>query len=1214
MHQGMRAISSKKYKVRRLNGVNISDWFKRTLCAQFVIAMALGGLGFGDNAFSATDTSQDCLQNGGSGGVCIAPVLEPWIADGFFSGAGFNCYYERDIHAVGGSPDAAIDAYLAELNEAHATFLTICGNTDRPKSNWVRSTSCNGGAMYIAYPDVDNLGYINFPGVTCSAYDSTTNFTQDSLTARQRVVCPLGTRILGATIDSNNRKYAPYSCLETKSPTNLGPPSCDVAMGDPVNVLTGNQYEVEIDYRSGGPSFLEFARYYNGLGAKLTGQDMGYAWRTTFDRSIDISAGSVSSIARANRHDGKIYSFRVSANSRLMPVSPDIADILEQTFDAQGLRTGWRYKIADSGIVESYSANGQLLAISDRYGVTQTLLRDSQGRLSSVSDTFGRELRFAYDTGGRITSVMVPAGLVFEYAYNADGNLSSVRGPDGAGRNYKYGGIELVNQVTAILDESGTEIATFKYDPERRSVSAERANGVDKIAVNYSTFAVTGTLGETYRFTPRTTSGLVRPSRVTRKCLGCSTEDAFAIVHDSNGNVGSRANFNGVWTDYSYDLSRNLETRRVEASGKPEARTISTEWHGYWPLPIKVAEPKKLTTWSYNGDGGAYCAPASATVPSVEGGTRPLGVTCSKTEQATTDVNGSSGFGATVSGAARTWRYTYNQYGQEVSADGPRTDVPDVTTTTYYAMDDADVVKRGNVATVTDALGHLTRITAYDVNGNPRTVVDPNGVTTELSYDPRQRLTGRTIDGKTTIYAYTPWGGLEQVTRPDGSWTRYGYDPAHRLTDVTDNAGNHKHYSLNAVGNVLLADTADSAGDLAQRVKTDFDSLGRPWKHYNADGYVTETRHDPMGRLKQVTDAKTRSTLFSLDPLGRLQTIEDPQTPAHGITQMAYDGQGALSSLTTPNGAKTTFTVNGHGQVIQEQSSNRGAVTLTYDEAGNLKTRQDAAGRKSSHTYDALNRLIKTQYLTNSGKVEETVTYTWDTATGCAYGIGRLCQISDGAGITAYSYDARGNLVSQIRTEGGHNFTTSYTADAADRNISLIAPTGALVDRLRDAAGRTVRLTATAGTTAFTVASDIEYDGAGRIKSALVAGNHLSFTSYDSDGRLTADLTTSQQPVVTLSLAKPYVRVNEALDVTVTLSVPQAAGSVELCEADCAGPNLLGQQTLSGGTANFQLASLSRGVHRMWARFVAQPPFADAASARRIAFVGIPPFLLIEAP
>ena len=66
----------------------------------------------------------------------------------------------------------------------------------------------------------------------------------------------------------------------------------------------------------------------------------------------------------------------------------------------------------------------------------------------------------------------------------------------------------------------------------------------------------------------------------------------------------------------------------------------------------------------------------------------------------------------------------------------------------------------------------------------------------------------------------------------------------------------------------------------------------------------------------------------------------------------------------------------------------------------------------------------------------ENVTYTWDAAAGCTFGVGRLCAITDNGGSTRYAYDARGNRVSQTRTEAGFTYTTSLGHDSADRLAS----------------------------------------------------------------------------------------------------------------------------------------------------------------------------------
>jgi YD repeat-containing protein len=260
---------------------------------------------------------------------------------------------------------------------------------------------------------------------------------------------------------------------------------------------------------------------------------------------------------------------------------------------------------------------------------------------------------------------------------------------------------------------------------------------------------------------------------------------------------------------------------------------ISTAWQGIWRLPIIVAEPKKLTMYAYNGDVDpatgvvVNCAPSSATVPTLSGDMVPISALCKRTEQATTDGNGGAGFSAGPTGNPRTWSYTYNQYGQILSADGPRTDVADVTSYGYYPLDDPDLGKRGNLATVTDALGQTTQYLAYDLNGRPLSIVAPDGVVTTLSYDLRGRLTSRSVSDETTSYSYDGVGQLVGIVMPDGAAISYSYDAAHRLVAIADSAGDRIEYTLDTAGNRIREDIRDPQGALVKTLGRAYDALGR---------------------------------------------------------------------------------------------------------------------------------------------------------------------------------------------------------------------------------------------------------------------------------------------------------------------------------------------------------------------------------------------------
>src|SRR5207237_4591222 len=107
--------------------------------------------------------------------------------------------------------------------------------------------------------------------------------------------------------------------------------------------------------------------------------------------------------------------------------------------------------------------------------------------------------------------------------------------------------------------------------------------------------------------------------------------------------------------------------------------------------------------------------------------------------------------------------------GLVLSVDGPRTDVSDVASYTYYQTTDLSGCATGgachslgDLRSVTDALGHVTTYSTYNGNGYPLTMTDPNGIVTTLTYDVRQHLTSRTVGTETTSFAYYPTGLLNK--------------------------------------------------------------------------------------------------------------------------------------------------------------------------------------------------------------------------------------------------------------------------------------------------------------------------------------------------------------------------------------------------------------------------------------------------------------------
>lgn len=402
---------------------------------------------------------------------------------------------------------------------------------------------------------------------------------------------------------------------------------------------------------------------------------------------------------------------------------------------------------------------------------------------------------------------------------------------------------------------------------------------------------------------------------------------ASASTRDTQGNLTSRTDFNGNRTDYTYDLARNLESARTEGltaagSTTPQTRTISTQWHSTFRLPTGIAEPLRITTFTYDTNGTLL----------------------TKSIQPTSDADGSLAFSASAVGSPRTWTYTYNANGSVLTVNGPRSDVTDVTTYTYYANNDSAPGKRGNVATIVNAAGHTTSITAYNAHGQPLTIVDPNGLTTTLAYDARQRLASRTVGTEATTYAYDFAGQLTKVTLPDGSFLSYGYDDAQRLTQIQDNLGNRIVYTLDNIGNRTLEEVRDPANALAQTRSRVFSSLNRLFRELGASSQTTEYAYDDQGNVLTVKDPLNRVSTNQYDALNRLKQVTSP-SPISAVTQYAYDGLDQLVSVSDPRSLVTGYTVNGLGNLTQQSSPDTGTTTHTYDLAGNSSRRPTPSRR-----------------------------------------------------------------------------------------------------------------------------------------------------------------------------------------------------------------------------------------------------------------------------
>jgi YD repeat-containing protein len=465
------------------------------------------------------------------------------------------------------------------------------------------------------------------------------------------------------------------------------------------------------------------------------------------------------------------------------------------------------------------------------------------GLLVCVTDNWNRQIQFEYDSQGRVVKAHDPANQVYMYSYDGAtggcvqdggvnractaGNLTQVTFPDGKTKTYHYNerarindgtscGVSnnisptyghLVNALTGITDENGVRYASWNYTCHGSVVGSEHAGGVEKVSVFYGTRAVDGsqtntvtsylgtvanpiTMVRNYHF--KLIQGVAKNDSLDQPCVGC--EGMMARTYDTNGNVKTSKDWNGNLSNYSYDLARNLETSRTEAVGSSVARTITTEWHPTLRLRTRLAEPLRITTFSYDANGNVT----------------------SKSIQPTFDSNGAQGFNAQPNGVARSWTYVYNELGQVTSMTGP------LNAKTNYTYD-----SEGRLAAVKIAEGNITSLDNYDANGRVGRITDPNGLVTDLTYTPRGWLAASSTGGEMTSYEHDGVGQVTKVTLPDGAWVSYSYDPAHRLIGISDRNGNSITYTLDLVGNRISEQVKGAGGVLARQVTRAYNTLNR---------------------------------------------------------------------------------------------------------------------------------------------------------------------------------------------------------------------------------------------------------------------------------------------------------------------------------------------------------------------------------------------------
>jgi RHS repeat-associated protein len=518
----------------------------------------------------------------------------------------------------------------------------------------------------------------------------------------------------------------------------------------------------------------------------------------------------------------------------------------------------------------AYDAQGRLAAVSQGSGEEKretSFAYNAAGYLETVTDPLGRAHGYAYDASGRVVREVFADNRETLYSYDANGNLTAIAPPGRPAHLFRYTAVDETAEYEPPDVEAAAGSTVYAYNLDRDLVSVTRPDGqtvsfsYDGAGRLHETTLPTGTLAYSY-------------SSATGKLTGVTDPDGGSLAFSYSGALPTKTAWTGIVAgSVGFTYNSDFRVSAVSLNGSDpvsyqyDSDGLLTKAGG---LTLSRSTANGLLTGtalgvvsdshSYNSFGEA--ASYEATVN---------GTSLFRNDYLTDKLGRIVGRTETQGSAASSYTYGYDEAGRltEVSlngeslssytydANGNRLSYHEGSETTEGTYDDQDrLLTYGSASYAYSPNGELASRTvgtaattySYDVLGNLRKVVLPDGRTIDYVIDAANRRIGKKVDG-VLVQAFLYQDQLKPIAELDGSGavlSRFVYAMRSNVPDylvrdgatyriITDHLGSPRFVINTADGSIAQQMDYDPFGNVTMDTNPGFQPFGFAGGLYDRD-------------------------------------------------------------------------------------------------------------------------------------------------------------------------------------------------------------------------------------------------------------------------------------------------------------------------------------------------------------------------------------------